>query len=473
MEQRKQTKNREFLVVIYLFLALFVGMMAYFVYFQIFESEKFINNPYNSLQNLFSERIIRGDIVSADGELLATTRTDASGQERREYPYGRVFAHAVGYTANGRTGIENQANFALLRSHEFFLNQIKNDLTGGKSRGDTVVTTLDAEIQQRAYDALGDYDGAVLVMEARTGRILAMVSKPDYDPNTVKEDWGEITAEGSTVLYNRATQGKYAPGSVFKIFTTLEYVRENPDTYKDYRYDCDGAFTENGQTIHCASNKRHGGEDLKSSFANSCNASYANLALTLDADRFSGLCAELMFNESLPIAFESGKSSFRLSAQDGAALKMETAIGQGLTLVSPLHMAMVAAAVDNGGVLMTPFLIDHSENAAGTVVERNEPAENRRLMSAEEAELLAEYLRAVVTDGTAGALDGQSYTAYGKTGTAQVSDTTGQTNAWFVGFAGKEGYADIAVAVVVENSGGGSTYAVPAAKRVFDLYFNR
>ena len=117
---------------------------------------------------------------------------------------------------NGKAGLENQENFSLLRSHEFFLKRIADDISDKKAQGDTVVTTLDAQIQQVAYKSLGNYQGAVIVMEPDTGKIIAMVSKPDYDPNTVKKDWSSLTAEGSTVLYNRATQGKYAPGSVFK-----------------------------------------------------------------------------------------------------------------------------------------------------------------------------------------------------------------------------------------------------------------
>ena len=209
----------------YLFLAVFLSMMIYFVYFQVCKSESFINSPYNSLQDLFSDHVIRGDIASADGKVLATTKVSADGTQTRSYPQGRMFAHAVGYAVNGKAGLENQENFSLLRSHEFFLKRIADDISDKKAQGDTVVTTLDAQIQQVAYKSLGNYQGAVIVMEPDTGKIIAMVSKPDYDPNTVKKDWSSLTAEGSTVLYNRATQGKYAPGSVFKILTTLEYYQ--------------------------------------------------------------------------------------------------------------------------------------------------------------------------------------------------------------------------------------------------------
>jgi peptidoglycan glycosyltransferase len=469
----KPGKNREFLVIMYLFFILFLMMVAYFVYFMAIKSENFINSPYNSLQDLFSERVVRGDILSADGEVLATTKVSSDGTQTRSYPYGRVFAHVVGYATNGKAGLENQVNFSLLRSHEFFLKQVAADLSGELTQGDNVVTTLDAAIQKRAYDELGSYDGAVIAMQPSTGKIIAMVSKPDYDPNTVQANWATLTSEDSTVLFNRATQGSYAPGSVFKIVTALEYYRENSDSYKDYTYDCDSSITVEGATIHCAGNQSHGAEDLKSSFAHSCNSSFANLSLTLDRSRFASTCSDLLFNTDLPIAFESSKSCFSLKKSDSTSMVMETGIGQGKTLVSPLHMLLIASAIDNDGVLMAPYLVDHTENPDGILVSETKQREYGTLMTEDEAGVLQQYMRAVVTDGTGSKLSGQSYEASGKTGTAQVSDTSDQTNAWFVGYAKKDGYEDLAVAVVVEDSGAGSTYAVPIAKKIFDLYFNR
>ena len=131
--RRKKKKikksNKEFLVIMYLFLAVFLSMMIYFVYFQVCKSESFINSPYNSLQDLFSDHVIRGDIVSADGKVLATTKVSADGTQTRSYPQGRMFAHAVGYAVNGKAGLENQENFSLLRSHEFFLKRIADDIS--------------------------------------------------------------------------------------------------------------------------------------------------------------------------------------------------------------------------------------------------------------------------------------------------------------------------------------------------------
>lgn len=471
--KRNTHKNREFTVIAYFFLVLFLALIAHFIYFQVKESDTFINSPYNSLQNLFSEKVIRGKILAADGEVLAETKIAEDKTETRSYPYGKLFAHAVGYSVNGKAGLENQENFHLLRSHQFFLEQIVNDISGEKSIGDNVATTLDTDVQKSAYNALGSYDGAVIAMEPETGKIITMVSKPDYDPNTIAQNWETINSSESSVLYNRATQGKYAPGSTFKILTALEYYREHPNSYENYSYNCTSSITEEGQTIHCAGNKAHGEEDLKSSFAHSCNSSFANIGLEIKNSSLKKLCNSMLFNTSLPIAFESSKSSFSLDNQAGAGLTMQTSIGQGETLVSPLHMALIASAICNKGVLMRPYLVDHTENDRQIVVEASEPKEYGSLLSEKEASVLEEFMAATVTEGTGTKLSGQSYTAYGKTGTAQVSESLDETNAWFVGYARKEGYPDLAIAVVVENSGAGSTYAVPAAKAVFDTYFNK
>ena len=221
-------------------------MIAWLVYFQIFRSESVISDSHNPRLNIYEERVIRGDILSGDGVVLSTSNLNEDGSQTREYPYGRMFAHAVGYVNNGKGGIESSSNFQLLRSHSFFLTQLVNDLTDQKSQGDSVVTTLNYEVQEAAYEALGNDDGAVVVLEADTGKVLAMVSKPDYDPNTLAEDWETIVNDdSSSVLLNRASSGLYPPGSTFKIFTALEYIHENPD-YESYRFDCEGELSVDG-----------------------------------------------------------------------------------------------------------------------------------------------------------------------------------------------------------------------------------
>lgn len=467
-KEEKKQNNREYNVVTYLFLAIFLGMIIYFVYFLAVESEDFINNEYNGLQTLFEEDVVKGEIVTSDGYVIAETVIDEDGNASRNYPYGTMFAHVTGYSSNVRTGLEKQLNFTLLRSHTFFVEQLMSDLTNEKKIGDNVITTIRYDLQEAAYKALGNYDGAVVVMEPSTGKILAMVSKPSYDPNTIEADWEDLQ-EGSA-LYNRATQGQYTPGSVFKIMTVLAYMESNPDTYSEYSYECTGEITINNKTIHCASNKEHGMVDLKTSFAKSCNTSFANMMQHIDEEILQELCDGTLFNQNLPIAFESSKSSFSISDSDENALKMDTAIGQGKTLVSPLHMAMLASAVCNDGIAMRPYLVEKVENYKGIMVEETKEKEYKTLFDETQVSVLAEFMRGTVEDGTASRLMKDAYTAYGKTGTAQTTNDLNQTNAWFVGYAEKEG-KEIAIAVVVEESGNGSTYAVPIAEKIFDLYF--
>lgn len=313
--KKKKGFNKEILSVTYIFVGLFVLLMGYFVYFMVFQSETVINNPYNKRQDLFTKRTLRGTIYDRNYNALAYTKTDDQENETRIYPYNNVFAHIVGYSAKGQTGIESEGNFYLLRSNTFFAEKIFNDIAGNKNIGDNIVTTLDADLQQTAYDALGSHKGAVVVLEPDTGELLAMVSKPDYDPNNITELLDEIenqtSSQHDSVLYNRATQGLYPPGSTFKFITLLEYLEEG-NSPEDFSYNCSGSFTENNQKIRCYKGTSHGKEDLTKAFAKSCNSAFAKIALSLDKTSLKERCNKLLFNSALPISLEYNKSSFTL-----------------------------------------------------------------------------------------------------------------------------------------------------------------
>lgn len=469
--EKNSVRNREFAVVTYLFLTIFLGMIAYFAYFQVQKSEAFINSPYNARQDSFADRVIRGKIVSTQGDVLAQTKTAKDGKETREYPYGRMFAHVVGFSTNGKAGIESLDNFQLLRSHAFFLEKILNEIQDKKNVGDTVVTTLDTNVQKAVYDAMGSYQGAAIAIQPKTGRIVAMVSKPDFDPNTIAADWDSITAEdsSSSVLLNRVTQGLYPPGSTFKIFAVLEYMREHKD-YQNYAYECSGSLTQEGNIIHCFGNRVHGHEDLNTAFANSCNAAFASIGLSLNLNKFQKLNRRLLFDSDLPCDFPYKQSSFVLKAGASTGEIMQTSIGQGKTLVTPYHLALVMSSIVNDGVLMKPYIIDKVTNYNGTEVSATEPQEYDTLLSKSKAAALRPYLRSVVTQGTASALNGQNYEAAGKTGSAEFTSAK-DSHAWFVGYASKKGMEDLVISVVIEGAGTGGTYAVPVAKAAFDAYF--
>ena len=467
-EESLKVRCREFYVIDGLFVVIFLAMIAYMVKFVAIDSDDFINNEYNGRVALFEKDVVRGEILTSDGYLIAETLVDLSGRETRFYTYGKMFSHVTGYSKNVKTGLEKQLNFTLLNSHIDFMEELTCELSNEKKMGDNVVTTLRFDLQKAAYEALGNYDGAVVAIEPSTGKILAMVSKPGFDPNTIGEDWEELQ-EGSA-LYNRATQGLYAPGSVFKILTTLAYMESHPETYSSYSYECTGKITIGDKTIHCASNEVHGVVDLETSFAESCNTSFVNMMQDIDEEVFQNLCNTMLFNTNLPIALESAVSAFEIEEKDSDALKMETAIGQGETLVSPLHMAMLAGAICNDGLVMRPYYINRIENYEGVLVEEAISQEYNTLFTEEQIKVLSSYMRSAVEYGTASKLMTEMYHAYGKTGTAQTTSDLNKTNAWFVGYAEADG-KEIAIAVIVENSGHGSKYAVPVAKKVFDLYF--
>ena len=274
-------------------------MMGYIVYFNAVRSKDIINSPYNVRLDSMADRVVRGNIVDKNGNVLAETKVAEDGSETRYYPYGDLYAHVVGYDTKGKSGLESTENFDLLTSNAFFVERVIKEFKEEKNVGDTIATTLDTELQKAAYNALDNYKGAVVVLEASTGKVLAMVSKPTFNPNNLDVDWDWLTTDTNSTLLNRATQGSYAPGSVFKLVTTLEYMREYED-YGGYLYNCQGEITEGGTTIHCANNKVHGEEDLGISLAYSCNASYSNIGLRLNASSWRKTANELLFNSELP-----------------------------------------------------------------------------------------------------------------------------------------------------------------------------
>ncbi len=471
-ERPNPKANKSILGVTYVMVALFICMAGYFAYFLQVRSENVINNSYNARLDSFSDRIIRGELRSADGQVLARTGIGEDGTEFREYPYDSLFAHVVGYSDHGKTGLEALANFYLLSSHVNLVERTVNELSDQKNIGDNVITTLDTRLQKAASDALGDRKGAVVVMEPDTGRVLAMVSKPGYSPNTLGEDWDGLISGDNTQaqLLNRATQGVYPPGSVFKIITLLEYIREHPGDWRDFSFDCDGTYEYEDYRISCYHGNAHGHQTIGDAFALSCNGAFASLGLGLNQESFRELTGQLLFNAEMPLSMAYSKSSYTMGTRADAWEVLQTSIGQGSTQMTPMHVAMITSAVANGGLLMKPYLIDHVENVAGEQVKQFLPESYGNLMTAQEAETLATAMRMVVTDGTGSALRDAAYEAAGKTGSAEF-ETGKETHAWFTGYAPASD-PELVVTVIVEEGGSGGAVAAPIARAVFDSYFS-
>ena len=347
----------------------------------------------------------------------------------------------------------------------------RSDLSNQKNMGNSVVTTLDTKLQKVAYDSLGVYRGAIVVMEPKTGRILALVSKPDFNPNNIDSIWENlITDANSSVLLNRVTQGLYPPGSTFKIITALEFIRENPTTFQNYTYQCNSQYREGKDVINCYHGTSHGSEDLFKSFAKSCNASFANIGSQLDKNSFEKTLEDLLFHCELPLKVEYSKSSINMSDETTTSDLLQSAIGQGKTQITPMHLALITSSIANRGTLMKPYFVEKVISSNGGVVKQyGKNNKYGELMTTEEAQILTELLTEVVQTGTGTKLKSLSYQAAGKTGSAEYNNNKNDSHAWFTGFAPADD-PQIVVTIIIEGAGSGGDYAVPIAKRTFEAY---
>lgn len=480
---QKRKQNIPIMTVTVMFVAVFLAMMIYICQYSVTHKQELMNNSYNGRAQMLTAKNVRGTIYASGGEVLAETVTegasenetgetaDTEAKEIRRYPYDNLFSHVIGYATNGRAGIEALANYYLIQSNAPLSEKVSNDMAGEKYAGDDVYTTLDVKLQEVAYDALGVYKGAIIVSKPDTGEILAMVSKPDFNPNQIDAIWEELVEDKeSSILLNRVTQGLYPPGSTFKIITALEYMRENPESYQSYSYNCTGSYSNKTDRINCYHGQSHGSEDFAKSFAKSCNSSFAYMGVQLDRKKFADTLDSLLFNKELPFEMNYNKSRITITEDSSEADMMQAAIGQGTTGMTPLHLNLITNAIANDGVLMKPYIIDRIENSTQAVIKQFSPSAYRKIMSEEEAAALKELMHGVVENGTASRLKGLSYTAAGKTGSAEYNNVKEDSHAWFTGFAPAEN-PEISVTIIIEGAGSGGDFAVPIAKRIFDAYF--
>lgn len=477
-KRKENKKNPQIIFVTLIFVALFIYMSAYIVDYSIKNKQELLSNSYNSRQKILAAKNIRGTIYSKDGEVIVSSSVNEDGNEVRTYAYGSLFSHAVGYAINGRMGVEKDANYYLINSNAPVSEKAQHDAKGEKYPGDSVYTTLDINLQKVASDAMGVYSGAVIVTEPSTGKILAMVSKPDFDPASIAVKWDDYLADKeSGVLVNRVTQGLYPPGSTFKIITALSYIQQNPGGYKNYKYNCTGSYKKGDEKINCYHGTVHGSVDFDLSFAKSCNSSFANIGQSLDRDEFGKQLNNLLYNTELPTPLDATQCNLIVDKNTDDADMIQVSIGQGKACISPLLLNMITCAISNNGVLMEPYIIDCVKNSIGNNVKVFKPVEYGNLMTFDEAQYMTDIMEGVVLNGTGSKLKGMPYYAGGKTGSAEVGNDRGDTHAWFTGFArmedseGNKKPPDICVTVIVEKAGVGGDYAVPIAKRIFDAYY--
>ncbi len=481
--------------------ALFVVLLAQVTHIQVLSAERLAEDPANARRQLIAEYgVDRGDILAADGRTVLATSRRSRGELRyeRRYPLGALTAHVTGYYSfvYGRSELEDAYDGFLSGDAPQLLPQTLADMVLGRPRrGASIVTTIDPAVQRAAAQALGELPGAVAAIDPRTGDVLALVANPSYDPNAlaahdeaeVRSAWQGLLEDPDKPLVSRASDELYPPGSTFKIVVAAAalaaghgpesrwpnpHVLDLPDSRETL---------ENFGGVTCS-----GGSEitLAEALRQSCNVVFGEVGLALGAERLALQARLFGFAPSA----EEGAIPFDIPMQAGVfpdPSYFETrrpavalsAIGQDNVATNPLHMALVAGAIANGGVMMRPRLVTEVRGPDGRVVETFEPEPISRPMREIDAALLTAMMVDVVERGTGTAARIPGVRVAGKTGTAQHGEGR-PPHAWFVGFAPAED-PRVAVAVIVLDGGSlgsdatGGRVAAPIARAVMEAALRR
>ena len=475
--------NRQILHLFTLITVLFGLLVAFTSRWTVFEQEDLEGKPSNRRELLEALRVPRGDILAADGTLLARSTPSGKGENRiytRSYPEGSVFAHAIGYSfEDQQAGLERSRNDELTGEKNEFVSLFEQ-LVGHEREGDDLRTNLDLEAQRVALQALGSQTGAVVALEPSTGRVRVMASSPAFDPNEWEQQQRELNRDPGAPVVNRATQSRYPPGSTMKVVTAaaaLDSGEYTPDSIVSGK----SPKTIGGFPLSncCAEGSGdYGPLTLTQGLTQSVNTVWAEVGEKLGRGTMLDYMEKFGFLSDPPLDYphdqmiESGvvMKGGKLANEDDGFDVGRVAIGQGgeegQTQATPLQMAMVAAAVGNDGVLMKPRITARVVDKDGRVRDSIDPSEEGRVLKTESADQLQAMMENVVQSGTATSAQIPGVAVAGKTGTAERGDDT--NNAWFIAFAPADA-PKVAIAVVVESTTGqGGQVAAPIAKRVME-----
>jgi len=469
--------------------ALVLILVAQLTYLTIVDANNLKHNPHNVRALLSNANRPRGDIVTADGTIVAQSRTVSDGtvfKYLREYPTKELFAQTVGYQSFvfGSTGVENTYNNALLgRENQLNLNNIPDIFSGKKTTG-TVVLSLRADAQRLAQSALGTQRGSVVLLDVKTGAVLAMYSNPSFDPNPFVVHNNQFAQAAFTAVQQnpdhpalpRSYRERYPPGSSFKTVTAsvaLEDGVATPNSTFPVRTEL--PLPQSTNTLRNFGGESCGGT-LTLSFTQSCNTTFGQLGLQL-GDQFVPGMAKFGIGQAPPIDLSPGAvTSVGPAAGTFSNSQPQFAlagIGQGAVAVTPLQMALVAEGIANGGVIMQPHVASEIRDANDKLIRRIDPSPWMTATTPQVAQAVTQMMIQVVNNGTGTAAQIPGVTVAGKTGTAQTAPNQAP-HAWFVAFAPAEA-PRFAVAVIVEHGGNanqeatGGRVAAPIAAQMLKL----
>ncbi|AWI07230.1 peptidoglycan D,D-transpeptidase FtsI family protein [Clostridium drakei] len=458
--------------VLMIFLICFIGLISYITYFEMVEGPKIVNNTYNRRLWVKRNEVLRGTIYDRNGKPLTKSSRVNQETQKREYTGGEIFAHALGYVdiKYGITGLEKKYDKELMDTdiEDNIKSLIKNKGKEQEKIGDSLKTTLDYDVQSKAYDLLGDNKGAVVALNPKTGEVLAMVSKPSFNPNNLQEIWQSINADKNIPLLNRATAGLYPPGSTFKTVTAVSALENIPGIRNRTFQDNGELRISDKYSLHNYEGETFGNIDFKNAYVHSSNVVFGTLGLELGNDKLKETAEKFYFNKYIPadgIPVEQSKFPTLKNYEKGSIA--QTAIGQSSDLASPLQMALVSATIANGGTMMKPQLVKEVQTSKGVLVKSVQPESLGQIISTSTANTMRDFMKSVVQEGTGVNASVEGVDVCGKTGTAdhQVNGKDATPHSWFIGFAPYDN-PQIAVAVIVEDGGQGGKAAAGIASEV-------
>lgn len=455
-------ESKRIIVVLIAMCILFISLIAYISYFQIFQAEKIKNNSFNKRLWIDEDKTLRGSILDRNGEVLVySERKD--DKQTRHYNYGRLYSHVIGYSYReyGKTGLELKYNSSLLDiSENQALNEFKN-IVSDKSQGNDLKLTIDHNLQQKASELLSGKKGSIIAMNPSTGEIYAMVSAPNFNADNLRNDWQTISEDPESPLLNRAIQGLYPPGSIFKIIPAIALM-DSPDI--DQSYNCVGQTTIDGYTINDYSKKGHGEINLREAIMYSCNSYFADKSVLVGKEKLGEVADSFSMNKQINFDLPVKTSKYPYKGIMGKTDIAASSIGQGKVEVTPLNMLMVASTVANKGEMVKPTLLKSIMTKDNKVKSENNKNVLGNPISADVADEIKEYMVGVVDSGTGKSAAISGINVAGKTGTAE--NKSDKSHAWFMGFAPADN-PEVAVIVLLEEEGStGGTAAAPIAREI-------
>jgi penicillin-binding protein A len=474
--------NRQIVQLFGLFALLFGVLLFFTSRWTVFEASSLENNPDNRRPLIEEQKVPRGRIYASDGKtVLARSRGEGRGENRiytRTYPTGRTFGHPVGfsYIRNGRRGLELSRNDDLVGEEDEF-SSILAGLESRDKEGNDVVTNLDVGGTQAAVNGLAGRKGAVVAIEPKTGKVRVMVSIPEYDPNLIPSQIGQLNNDPNQPLLNRTTQELYPPGSTFKVVTAsaaLDSGKITPETV----IEAPSPKEISGVPLENAGGESFGPISATDALTNSVNTYWAQVGERIGRDTLVEYMKRYGFYEDPQLDYPSdqmiasgvinGDGDYVDDGFDAGRVAIGQGGLEGEIRAGPLQMAEVAATVANGGRLMKPRLTDRIVRKDGRIKEKIQPDLQAVVMKPETADQLTNMMSRVVEEGTGTAAALAGIRVAGKTGTAEVGANREFTQPWFICFAPVED-PRMAVAVTVERTTGqGGTVAAPIAKSVLE-----